>query len=83
MARNRFSDAIGIQEGACNISGIAQSLKDAAIEARRDGVDPSTDIAVRLIAGQLAFLCRVNATGGMRDIEYNEAMRMCREKAGV
>jgi len=56
---NRFDDAVAIQCGACNISGIARSLVKAADAARQDGVLAEDDPAVRLIIHQLAFLVRV------------------------
>ena len=63
---NRFSDALGIWSGgACNISGIARSLVKAADAARADGVQPCEDLAVRAIVAQLAWLCKVDAIGGV------------------
>jgi hypothetical protein len=56
---NRFDNALAIQQGACNPSGVAISLLDAIREARATGADtPSlcADPAIRLITHQLAFL---------------------------
>jgi hypothetical protein len=62
MSRNRFDNALAIQQGACNPSGIAISLLDAIREAREE--NPSTDAvradpACRLICHQLAYLLGV------------------------
>jgi hypothetical protein len=58
--RNRFDNALMIQQGACNIRGIARSLVEAADAAGEAGVQPSDDPAVRLIIHQLAFLANAN-----------------------
>ena len=56
---NRFQNALMIQEGACNPSGIANALKEACRECIAEGVSQREDPAVRLIVHQLAFLCNV------------------------
>ena len=55
----RFRDALAIQAGAVNPSGIARSLAAACKECLDNGVDQRTDPAVRLIVHQLAFICNV------------------------
>ena len=53
----RHEDAIFISDGACNVSGIADSLIEACQEARRTGTgDPQSDPAVLLIVSQIAYL---------------------------
>ncbi|RWP44322.1 MAG: hypothetical protein EOR04_05210 [Mesorhizobium sp.] len=54
--RNRFTNALLIQQGACNPSGIALTLHEACKECLVEGVDQRTDPAVRLITHQLAYL---------------------------
>ena len=79
---NRFSDALGIWSGgACNVSGIARSLVKAADAARADGVQPCEDLAVRAIVAQLAWLCKVDAIGGVGGVVDIESA--LREKGGV
>ena len=65
---NRFTDALQIWQGACNISGIARALVKAADAARADNVQPSADIAVRAIMAQLAYLCGVDGIGGVNGV---------------
>jgi hypothetical protein len=62
--RNRFDNALMIQEGACNPSGIAHSLVNACHECIAAGVSQRTDPAVRLIVHQLAYLCNVGEIDG-------------------
>jgi hypothetical protein len=54
MSKNRFDDAVGIQQGASNPSGIARSLLEAVDECLREGLRPSDDAAVRAILHQLS-----------------------------
>lgn len=58
----RHNDAIAIQAGACNPSGIALAIVDACREIREsDGFSGTAQIcsdpAVRLMVHQLAFIC--------------------------
>lgn len=60
----RHADAIAIQIGACNPSGIAHAIVDACAEARAEPGYQGTaalyaDAAIRLMAHQLAHLCNV------------------------
>jgi len=78
---NRHRDAVMIQAGACNPSGIAHAIIDACREARDQALDPCKDSAVRLMAHQLGFICRV---GEMENLDtYLSLMDECREKAGI
>ena len=56
----RHEDALGIQEGACNLRAIAKSLVGAADEAVGEGIGAEQDAAVRMIVHRLARLCRVD-----------------------
>jgi hypothetical protein len=61
----RHRDAIAIQHGACNPSGIALSIVEACREIRAGSgyngtVDVTSDPAVRLMVHQLAFICRAD-----------------------
>jgi hypothetical protein len=56
----RHRDALGIQEGACNLRAMAKSLVGAADEAVGEGIGPDQDAAVRMIVHRLARICRVD-----------------------
>lgn len=56
---DRFTDALAIQQGACNPAGIALALHKACKECLDEGMSQRTDPAVRLIAHQLAFILNV------------------------
>jgi hypothetical protein len=74
--RNRWEDALAIQEGACNVRGIARSLVEAADSAAADGVNPGDCPAVALIVHQLAHL----AGWSVSNLEEWEArMQACRD----
>jgi hypothetical protein len=79
----RHSDALAIQAGACNPSGIAHSIVAACAEIR---AEPNTgtaqitsDPAVRLMVHQLAFICGVisGAEELAREPSYSEAHAEC------
>jgi hypothetical protein len=81
MGTNRYRDAVMIQAGACNPSGIALAIVEGCREARDQGLDPSTDGAVRLMAHQLSFICRV---GELDNLEtYSSLMEECEKKGGL
>ena len=80
MPLNRFDNALYIQMGACNPRGIALALHTACTECIREGANPRTDPAVRLIAHQLAFLLNVRELDTSLS-EYSNLDRVCREKA--
>lgn len=54
--RSRWYDAQSIQMGACNPSGITNSLVDAMKSAIAEGVNPAEDSACLMIAHQLAYI---------------------------
>lgn len=60
----RHNDALAIQLGACNPSGIAHSIVAACAEIRAEPgytgtAQITSDPAVRLMVHQLAFICGV------------------------
>jgi hypothetical protein len=60
----RFSNALAIQLGACNPSGIAHSLIDACRECRDEGMGTDAiyaDPAIRLMVHQLGYLHNIRA----------------------
>lgn len=79
----RHRDAIAIQAGACNPSGIALSIVEACKEirdtpaVRYTGTKQITeDPAVRLMVHQLAYICNV---AGLDDLTgYGQAVNECR-----
>lgn len=77
----RFSDALGIQEGACNPSGMAHSLVNACRECIAEGVTQRDDPAVRLIVHQIAYI--VGVTNGVepmaRGPDYFDCTKACRD----
>ena len=80
---NRHTDAIDIQQGACNPSGIARSLVKAIDEARAETPgNAANDPAVRLIAHQLDHILNVREFDHGVMNEYRRAMTTCEEKAG-
>lgn len=83
VEHNRFWDAYGIQQGACNPSGIARSLVTAIDEARAENSDTASlcaDPAVRMIVHQLAHI--LNLYEYDRDLDaYGRDLRSCKERA--
>jgi hypothetical protein len=79
----RHRDAIAIQQGACNPSGIARSLVQAIDEARAEnGATDSVraDPACRLICHQLAFIMGVGEIDyGDDTMLYNRLMDACEQ----
>lgn len=76
----RFDDALFIQAGAVNPSGIARSLVRACSECIAEGASQREDPAVRLIVHQLAYLCGSDSLDrGLSN--YHDAMEACRTKA--
>jgi hypothetical protein len=75
----RHSDAIAIQLGACNPSGIAHSIIAACTEARAEGAGTAAlcaDPAIRLMVHQLAFLTNVAEINESLDA-YGELTKAC------
>jgi len=82
----RHEDALGIQEGACNLRAIAKSLVGAADEAVGEGVGAEQDAAVRMIVHRLARLCRVDLISYGYDTEsladtFGILMKECKTRA--
>jgi len=82
----RHKDALAIQEGACNPSGIANAIVRAQREILDEpgsrGTDSVTsDPAVRLMVHQLAYICGVVAPAQDLPIgdDYLACMKACRE----
>lgn len=77
----RHSDALMIQEGAVNPSGMAHSLVSACKECLNEGVSQRDDPAVKLIVHQLAYICGI--TTGAEEMAraplYAECGERCRE----
>jgi len=78
----RFNEALFIQMGACNPSGIAHAIVAACQEARDEGCTPSEDAAVRLMVHQLAFICKVAEIDDGFDV-YRKLTEECRAKDKV
>lgn len=82
---NRFNNAVNIQAGACNPTGITLSLLDAMREVRDEGADTKgicSDPAVRAIAHQLAYLLNI-AEMDNSGIEYANVMAQCNLRAST
>jgi len=82
----RHEDALGIQEGACNLRAIAKSLVGAANEAVGEGVGAEQDAAVRMIVHRLARLCRVDLITYGYDVEsladtFGTLLQECKARA--
>jgi hypothetical protein len=81
---NRFENAIGIQKGACNPSGIAMSIVAAVKEARDEGMSASSCPAVQLMVHQLASITCTDLFFAPDGHHYwLEAVKVCEEKGGV
>jgi len=78
----RHSDALAIQMGAVNLSGMAHSLIEACREVREEGGDTRADPAVRLIVHQMAFIARVAELDDALSA-YGEATRACEDAIKV
>ena len=77
----RHDDALFIQQGACNPSGIAHSIVEACQEMRAEpghsGTNEITsDPAIRLMVHQLAFLCHVAEIDSASDV-YGKLTEAC------
>jgi hypothetical protein len=82
----RDEDALGIQEGACNLRAIAKSLVGAANEAAGEGIGAEQDAAVRMIVHRLARLCRVDLISYGYDAEsladtFGVLLKECKTRA--
>ena len=74
----RHRDAILIQEGAVNPSGIALALVDACREVREEGGSVREDPACFLITHQLASLYGIELLDGTTMKRWDEAMKACK-----
>jgi hypothetical protein len=72
----RFEQALLIQQGAVNPSGIAWALVAACKECLDESVSQREDPAVRLIVHQLASICRVSDP--MDIDEYGAMLEACK-----
>ena len=82
----RHLDALGIQEGACNLRAIAKSLVGAADEAAGEGVGVEQDAAVRIIVHRLARVCRMDLISYGYDVEtladtFGSLVQECKSKS--
>lgn len=82
----RHKDALGIQEGACNPSGVAHAILDCCREIRADSTSTgriTDDPALRLMVHQLAFICGVTsgAEPMARGDTWEQCMEQCRKEA--
>jgi len=75
---NRHRNAIAIQQGACNPSGIALSIVEACQEIRAEATkgEITRDAALRLMVHQLAFICRAN-DDQITGTEYSALIAEC------
>lgn len=85
--RNRFDNAVAIQEGACNPSGILHSMLEACAEIRDDPEHTGTDQlradpALRLMAHQLSYLLRVAAIDNDLTL-YGDLVHECRTRCAI
>jgi hypothetical protein len=76
----RHQNALAIQGGACNPSGIANAIVEACREARDAGQDPTEDVAVRLMVHQLAYICRISEFEN-DFLNYSHALEACEKAA--
>ena len=73
-AMRRNVDALAIQEGACNPSGLCHAIINACQEIR-ESANPGTmalrdDPAIRLMVHQLAYLCNVREIDDEMDVYH-------------
>lgn len=86
----RHTDALAIQEGACNPSGIAHSIVEACQEIRAepsyDGTNFIThDPAIRLMVHQLAYICGIisGAEEFANAPDYHDCTKECHRQDGL
>jgi hypothetical protein len=82
---NRHSDALAIQAGACNLSGVARSLVRAINQCQHQenmGTQQvRDDAAIRLIVHQMAFLCNVGEIDNISNDLYGKLTEECKQKS--
>jgi hypothetical protein len=79
-AVNRWDDAVGIQGGACNMSGVTRALVRCINQCREENGDVRTDAAIRMIVHQMAHLCNVDEINTGFDT-YSKLAQECEEKS--
>ncbi|MFX1689730.1 hypothetical protein PWR05_35260 [Paraburkholderia sp. A2RI-6] len=57
VAKNRIKDALQIQQGGSNPSGVARALVQAINACNQNGTNAAEDPALRLFVRQLSHLC--------------------------
>jgi hypothetical protein len=80
---SRHSDALAIQQGACNPVAVTKRLHDHVQALFRDGVGHTSirsDAALRLIVHQLAHLFSTSSLDGPGG-EYETCIEECRRRA--
>jgi hypothetical protein len=81
-ALNRHGDALNIQEGACNLSGVARALVRAINQCHGEKLDTQRvrdDAAIRFIVHQMAFLCNVGEIDRRPEV-YDRLRTACEER---
>ena len=73
---NRFDDASYIVDGACNPSGIANSIIECCEDVRNEGAALSHDAALKLMVFQLAHVVGVNVHMDLE--EFSRLLQECR-----
>jgi len=76
--RNRFDDAVFIQNGACNPVAISGTIHKHCLEMLHSGMGMDTirqDAAMRLMVHQLAFLFRIDFFDSIPG-EYSDAVKL-------
>lgn len=79
---SRHSDALAIQQGACNPVAVTKRLHDHVQALFRDGADWQSirsDAALRLIVHQLAYLFSTSSLDGP-DGEYDKCFYECHDR---
>jgi len=74
----RFKDALVIQLGAVNPSGICHTIIEACREVQDEGGSTQDDPAIRLMVHQLAFICKVDQIN-TKPNEYGELTKACKK----
>lgn len=82
---NRFSDALLIQQGACNPMGVVYTLQRHMEEFRNSSEHQGTqsvceDPALRLIVHQLAWLMKIHAIDEVPML-YSQLTKECEQRA--
>ncbi|MGF6604366.1 hypothetical protein P3T23_009121 [Paraburkholderia sp. GAS448] len=84
-APNRHEEALNIQQGASNLSGIARSLVRAINQCHADKLGSQQirdDPAIRFFVHQMAFLCNVGELNRKPDV-YEALEKACEERSAA